>query len=500
MIDKRYLRRHEKELRGTNAVITPICIVVDRSGSMGFHDTTNKTRMQRLNEGIQTFIEEIRNDDMLADSVEISIIGFTCQDEFDEPTQEILKFSTIDNIGHINIDHLNKGGDTALGVKKALDVLEEEKQFLKNNNTRYNQPWIVIFSDGRATPGKYLSSKADLKNRMNKVQSRTRELEKNKKLNVIAVLISDPENTTFESGYQQMKGFSAENRALVLWEDARHNTGELSFKDFFKILGRSVSVSNADLMFDNNHKKQNRNDNDNVRTKETNNRNIYSPDRQERVQRYLRMDDSKSARSAISDVKLVILLPDELDDNECLMVAYNPSGKKVYSDIGNAIKFNSTCATLDINMEKNVGELRVKVDLCEKETHMLISTLDESAYSINGNSLIIDLTHKQNIRKEKPNHAPQKKEAENVVDAKAFSENIAKEEKMNQIVETVTDSNDLANTNLNNITTNNAKVDVDNGKNDEHRHPLETKKDEKTSSDDDYLEELLYGIDDWDNI
>ena len=33
-------------------------------------------------------------------------------------------------------------------------MLEKEKQFLKDNRKRYNQPWIVIMSDGRATPSR----------------------------------------------------------------------------------------------------------------------------------------------------------------------------------------------------------------------------------------------------------------------------------------------------------------------------------------------------------
>ena len=145
-MDDKYLRRHREELNASSAVVTPICIVVDTSHSMvdgRFVDSQGRTRMERLNDGIQQFLDEIKKDDVLADSVEIAIVTFNTV------SGTALAFSTIDNIRGVQIEGSSEAGDTPKGVETALQLLEQEKGFLKSSGKKYNQPWIVIMSDGK---------------------------------------------------------------------------------------------------------------------------------------------------------------------------------------------------------------------------------------------------------------------------------------------------------------------------------------------------------------
>ena len=74
----KYLKKHNDDSSRLRSAVLPICIVVDTSGSMNlFKDSFGVSRMQRINEGIAQFLSEIRNDDMLYDSVEISIVTFS---------------------------------------------------------------------------------------------------------------------------------------------------------------------------------------------------------------------------------------------------------------------------------------------------------------------------------------------------------------------------------------------------------------------------------------
>ena len=245
-MDDKYLRRHRDELSASSAAVTPICIVVDTSASMNRKDRHGVKRIERLNEGVREFIEEIKKDDILADSVEIAAVTFNIN------TTNV-NFATVDNIGELNFVASGHSGDTPKGVEAALQLLEEEKNFLKNNKKKYNQPWIVIMSDGRATPDKdaYIPGTkrkdfTEIDRRLSIVQEKTKTMEANKKLTVIPVLISEITDGEYGKAKEQMQGFTNSNRCKEIGDGA----SQVSFKEFFKIFSKSVSVNNADLMFD----------------------------------------------------------------------------------------------------------------------------------------------------------------------------------------------------------------------------------------------------------
>lgn len=240
-----YLRRHEAELSKSQSVILPICIVVDISKSMVLYKLDGKTRMERLKEGIAEFLREVRIDERLADSVEISVIAFNNE------AVVIQDFTTIENLESIEFPQCCNSGDTPKGVELALSVLENEKAFLSKNKRNYYQPWMVIMSDGRATVRKG-NDVRDLNNRLAAVQKKAKELEKRDKLTVIPVLISEDTDGEYMEGKSQMQGFTTVGRC----KEIGNKRSQTSFREFFRMLRKSVSASvssganQADMMFD----------------------------------------------------------------------------------------------------------------------------------------------------------------------------------------------------------------------------------------------------------
>ena len=243
-MDDKYLKLHREELRNNSASIVPICIVIDTSKSMVLYkDGANKSRIERLTEGIHEFLEEIKNDEILCDSVEIAIVTFN------KEAHLLQEFATIDNLKRFKVPTCNFSGDTAKGVELALDVLQKEKDFLKANSKKYSQPWIVFMSDGRATASKDPvtgeKNDADVQYRLGIAQRKVRELERSNKLTVIPVLISELSDGEYFEGRNQMRSFTVSRRC----KEIGTGNSQVSYRDFFKILSRSVSISNADLLF-----------------------------------------------------------------------------------------------------------------------------------------------------------------------------------------------------------------------------------------------------------
>ena len=244
-MDELYLRRHRAELKNSQSAILPICIVVDISKSMIMYDLAGKTRMERLKEGIAEFLKEIRNDEILADSVEIAVVAF------DTTATVIQKFTTIENMENVEFPPCSRAGDTPRGVETALNLLEKEKRFLSENGKNYYQPWIVIMSDGRATVGKD-GDKEKLKVRMTAAQSRAKNLEKADKLTVIPVLISETTDGEYPKAKKEMQGFTVAGRCKEIGDQQ----SQVSFREFFRTLRKSASASvssginKANMIFD----------------------------------------------------------------------------------------------------------------------------------------------------------------------------------------------------------------------------------------------------------
>lgn len=136
-MSNRNTNRYNDDLIDNPSTRCPVALVLDTSGSME-GDPINE-----LNAGIQSFLQEVKNDDLACYSVEIAVFvadghggrclqDFTCAENIDD-------FST-----------MSAYGGTPLGqaVNEALNKLENRKSQYKKTGTPYYQPWLVIISDG----------------------------------------------------------------------------------------------------------------------------------------------------------------------------------------------------------------------------------------------------------------------------------------------------------------------------------------------------------------
>lgn len=217
----------EDDLIYNTATRLPVCLCIDTSGSMTAKDGGDKSRMQRVKEGIQSLYKEIENDDMTRDSAEIAIVGFSTE------AYVIQDFKTIDFVDQNPHIEAHGKGDLGLGVLKALELLQQRKNTYKANGVDYYQPWLIIMSDGHPT------GDGDVKVPLRKAQAQVIELEKGNKLTVIPVFIGRQEEGVDledldQKADQYLSAFSNKN-------DPYQIKGATNFSRFFTWLGQSVS-------------------------------------------------------------------------------------------------------------------------------------------------------------------------------------------------------------------------------------------------------------------
>ncbi len=118
--------------------VTPVLILCDNSGSM-------KDYVATVNECTRKLIQDLKNNLILANQIELSVASFNAT------YQEILPFTRVRNI---KLDQVKKIEPeewvTYLGsaLSKAVSALAEEKALLKKSRTKYNQPILIVLSDG----------------------------------------------------------------------------------------------------------------------------------------------------------------------------------------------------------------------------------------------------------------------------------------------------------------------------------------------------------------
>lgn len=131
---------------GGNDQRCAVVVVLDCSDSMT-QTLPGETQspMQELNAALDVLVSEIHRDKLARRRAEFSFIPYGT--EVSEPTP----FATVGS-GHLVVPELSGMGltYTAKALTKALDHLDERKNFYKSNGVLYNRPIVLLISDGLA--------------------------------------------------------------------------------------------------------------------------------------------------------------------------------------------------------------------------------------------------------------------------------------------------------------------------------------------------------------
>ncbi len=119
---------------------TICCFVLDISGSMSGEP------IKELNQGLKAFHEEILNDETTSQRLEVAIVTFN--DHIKTAQEPALVEGFLP-------PELVASGTTKLvdGVREAIRLVDEQKQWYKQTGQQYLRPWIVLITDGAPDPG-----------------------------------------------------------------------------------------------------------------------------------------------------------------------------------------------------------------------------------------------------------------------------------------------------------------------------------------------------------
>ena len=166
-------------------------------------------KMDELNEGLITFAEEIKKDQLASIRTEIAIVTFGSTVEMVQDFVTAERFEP---------PVLVANGTTMMsaGINFALDKIEERKQSYRNNGIDYYRPWLFMLTDGTPTeePGV-----------VNAASERLKQAEREKKVAAFSVGVMDAD--------MDMLHEMSPRRPLLL--------KGLEFKNMFVWLSQSMS-------------------------------------------------------------------------------------------------------------------------------------------------------------------------------------------------------------------------------------------------------------------
>ncbi|MGE5659418.1 MAG: vWA domain-containing protein [Actinomycetota bacterium] len=113
----------------------PCVLLLDTSGSM------QGAPIEALNEGLQTFRDDLVRDELAKKRVEVAIISF------DNQIKVVQDFVTADQF---ESPLLTAQGQTHMGaaINYALDLIAARKSEYRNNGITYYRPWVFMITDG----------------------------------------------------------------------------------------------------------------------------------------------------------------------------------------------------------------------------------------------------------------------------------------------------------------------------------------------------------------
>lgn len=196
---------------------TLACLVLDRSGSM-VH------RINDLNAGVRSFLEDMKDDPRMANQLETAIITF---DNIVEVVQ------TPDLAPYINYQDVTAGGTTALvdAIRRGIEVVEERKAFYKSNNIKYKLPWIVVITDGEET---------EKSGELGVLAQEIEDLTKQGKFMLLPIAVGTEAYQELKklAGYKKVEGGYQKVEPVML--------DEAKFSQFFEWLSASMTIVSSD--------------------------------------------------------------------------------------------------------------------------------------------------------------------------------------------------------------------------------------------------------------
>lgn len=187
----------------------PTCLCLDLSPSM-----EGNNALDELNDAVRKFYGEVQQHPMTKNAVEIAVVGF-CQTA--ETIQDFGPVATA-TIPQLRI----LGGGTSLGngVSRSLDLLAARKAEYQKAGVSYNQPWLVIITDGQPTDQSHVP-----------LASQISALVTSKRLTVFPILV----------------GGHASEVDLALLSPLRKplRLRGLNFEGLFEFLGKSLAAVSA---------------------------------------------------------------------------------------------------------------------------------------------------------------------------------------------------------------------------------------------------------------
>jgi uncharacterized protein YegL len=122
----------------------PCLLLLDVSASMSVKDSSGRSRIELLNEGMLTYKNEVMSDSLAMHRIEPAVVTFSDQ------VQVVCPFATMDQFVP---PFLTTGGLTNMGaaILRGVDMIEERKRFYRNSGLPYFRPWIFLLTDGEPT-------------------------------------------------------------------------------------------------------------------------------------------------------------------------------------------------------------------------------------------------------------------------------------------------------------------------------------------------------------
>jgi uncharacterized protein YegL len=196
------ITQEDKELTSNPMARVPICLCLDTSESM------RGEAILELNRGIETFVEELKADEITRYAVEIAIVTFGGF------VRNAVTFGPLETV---IVPSFESFGDKPMGqaVHRALDLLEARKREYSTVGVDYFQPWLLLMTDGHPT------------DTIEDAVNRTAALVEARKLSVLSVGIGASSDMILLSRFSP-------GRAPIRLQGR-------PFKEFFEWLSKSVA-------------------------------------------------------------------------------------------------------------------------------------------------------------------------------------------------------------------------------------------------------------------